>query len=543
MLHTKKIEKIFLCIVFLVVQISCKKWMDINHDPNQATESNTTPDEVLPNALLDAVNFESTFLQFLNNWMGYWSPYADDPYINPEELSYNITNNFNSGYFTNSYINSSHFQYIDEKAAASNQGFYQGIAKIMKARNFAMLVDLYNNIPYQDAIQATDGYNNLGYLFPKYEDGKFIYEDILKQIDIGINLIKNTSIDKNIRITTTDIVFKGNKTKWIKFANTLKLRLLIHQAGRTDRSNYIQTEISKIVAEGTGFLDSQLDAAINPGFTSEFKQDNQYYAFYGFSYGFPTTLARANVFAMNILKENADPRLELFYKPIENIPGTEEPFSQPPPNNFRGNEYGLLVDPSIYPYQGAGYVSGIGGIIVPGPATGASTGIIKGYNMDYWLMTSVESLFLQAEAVQYGWINGDPKVAYMEAIKESFRWLNAGGNNADISLSDNVFLNWYNQQDVADNPNVSWDDAPEKHKLLLYQKYIALNGIQPLETWTDYRRNGNYPAIPLSADAGRTANTIPLRLLYPKSEYDLNTKNVSAEGTINQFTSKIWWMP
>lgn len=211
------------------------------------------------------------------------------------------------------------------------------------------------------------------------------------------------------------------------------------------------------------------------------------------------------------------------------------------PNNFRGNEYGLPIDPGVYPYQGANYVSAIGGISSAGSITTSSTGIIKGYDMDAWILTSVESLFLQAEGIQRGWLQGDARQAYLSAIMESFRWLNVGGDNTNPQLSDTVFNQWYASQ--SQNINVNWDIASDKYKLLMYQKYIALNGTEPLETWTDYRRNGSYPNIPLSAYPGRTSTALPIRLLYPALEYANNTANVQAQGTINQFTSKIWWMP
>ena len=161
--------------------------------------------------------------------------------------------------------------------------------------------------------------------------------------------------------------------------------------------------------------------------------------------------------------------------------------------------------------------------------------------MSDWVMTSVESFFLQAEAIQRGWLPGDPEQAYLAAVKESFRWLNAGGNSTMPALSDAVFDTWYASESA--NTNVSWAAAPDKYKLLMYQKYMAFNGIEPLETWTDYRRNGRYPDLPASADPARVGNTIPNRLEYDANEYLVNAEHVNAQGKIDVFTGKIWWMP
>ncbi len=162
---------------------------------------------------------------------------------------------------------------------------------------------------------------------------------------------------------------------------------------------------------------------------------------------------------------------------------------------------------------------------------------------EFQLKDALLSLFLQAEAVQRGWLPGDPKEAYLAAVKESFRWLNVGRSRQNPALSDAVFEAWYEAQDQAGNPNVSWDDAPDPYKLLMFQKHLAMNTIAPLEAWTDYRRNGAYPVIPLSADPGRTSPVLPVRLPYPLADYFYNAENVREQGEINIFTDKIWWMP
>jgi len=151
-------------------------------------------------------------------------------------------------------------------------------------------------------------------------------------------------------------------------------------------------------------------------------------------------------------------------------------------------------------------------------------------------------LFLQAEAIQRGFLAGNAEAAYVAAVRESFRWLNVGGSAA-ASLA--AFNTWYTDADANNVKAVSYPDATDKLKLLAYQKHLALNGINHLEAWTDYRRNGNFPAIPLSVNPGRTSATLPYRLLYPQRELDLNTANVPQLGRKagDQFTGKIFWMP
>ena len=77
----------------------------------------------------------------------------------------------------------------------------------------------------------------------------------------------------------------------------------------------------------------------------------------------------------------------------------------------------------------------------------------------------------------------------------------------------------------------------------MLQKWAAMNTIDPLESWSDWRRLGIPSDLPVSIYPGSTAIHIPYRLLYPSSEYSYNTDNVNAQGTIDAMSSKIFWMP
>lgn len=534
----KRLNKIIIAGSLLVATVGTgceKRWFDVNKDPNNAVESNITPDLVAPYAMLNSANRTATGYGFLGNWLGFWCPaanYAPDV----EQQSYNITTNFASGIFTGLLDNAYDYQFMEKTATASNQTFYRGIAKIMKAYNYAQLVDVYDKVPYFEALQG------LANIRPKYDDGQTVYEDIMKQIDTAIVNIKGATVSDNLNISNADIMFHGDQTMWVKFANTLKLRLLMHQVNRTDRAAYITAEIAKITAEGSGFLGSGQDASMNPGFTQD--KPNAFYASFGFTtVGNPATdFWRANITVMNFLKNANDPRLGAFYKPIVNtLPGgAPEPFSQPTPSNYRGNKYGLSINNVTYPYQTANYVSQVGGISAAAPYSASAVGLIKGYNQPIWLMTSVESLFLQAEAIERGLLPGDKETAYKNAVLESFKWLNVGGSAAAATTAFNTFY-----ADQSTNVLVNYAASTNKLNTIMYQKFLAMNGTNFLEAWTDYRRYGGYPVIELSVNPGRTSPILPNRLLFPQSEINLNTANVPTQGrnSGDQFTGKIWWQP
>ncbi|MFC3562812.1 SusD/RagB family nutrient-binding outer membrane lipoprotein [Pedobacter jamesrossensis] len=526
---------ILLCL--LTLYSGCKKdWLEVNYNPRDLTDTNARPYLLLAPLLEYTADFSPDF-DFLSMWMGYWA----SPTL---PAAINITTYNNIPYTS---MPSKNLPFLEEKAQSLGMDFYLGIAKTLRALYWSRIVDKINDVPYTEAFKAD-------ILKPKYEDGKSIYEDLMKQLTLASSLISSADISKNEKLSEADIMFHGDRIKWLQFINTVKLRLLIHQANRADRADYIAKEIQVIKTQGSGFLPMGTDAAVNPGWSTTVKVSTYFGLYsnnnsYGGSRGDifsgvnSVDFAHANEYALNLLKNNSDPRIGGFYSQIEKpFPaGGAQPFAQPGPNSFRGSRLGLAINTFQYPYQTKQYLSAVGGSANNGVVSPSAVGIIKGNNMSAWVITSVENAFLQSEAVWRGWIPGDAEQSYKIAVKESFRWLNMGGNTNIPALSDAIFDQWYNAQ--QNNPQVSWSAAPDKYKLVMFQKYIALNGIDPVETWIDYRRNGRFPDLPVSVDPARVGNTVPFRLAYTSDEIITNSANLQALGPIDMFTGRIWWMP
>ena len=140
----------------------------------------------------------------------------------------------------------------------------KGPSKVMKAYIFQQLVDLYGNIPFSDALKGA------GSLAPAFDEQKTIYENLILLLDEGIKDLKENAFDATT--SSADIVFKGGTagtTNWVRFANSLKLRILIRQSKVSGRDNYIITEINKAAATTEGFLAIGQDVGSNPGYTRQ----------------------------------------------------------------------------------------------------------------------------------------------------------------------------------------------------------------------------------------------------------------------------------
>ena len=117
---------------------------------------------------------------------------------------------------------------------------------------------------------------------------------------------------------------------------------------------------------------------------------------------------------------------------------------------------------------------------------------------------------------------------YQQAIVASFTY--AGVPNPVTAAKT------YTSQD---NANTNWTVATDKIKLIITQKWAALNTTSILPVYNDYRRTG-FPKVPISIYPGHLPN-VPLRLIYPQSEYNLNAANVGTQGSINPQTDKVFW--
>lgn len=492
-------KKLFIIILSAAaVFAGCKKgYLDVNQDPNRVTDDNITPELIFPQAAhATGARSASGNFQFIQNWMGYWAASGDFA-IQQDETSYNIDFSFADALWQNQYNTLFDLNRVKAKAQPRGDSLLAGASMVLSAKLFQDLVDLYGNIPYSQAFQ------NDKYTQPVYDNAADVYASLQQSLDSAILYLGQSA---RASFTSADIVNNGNTTLWIKFANTLKLRMLIRQSQVAGFNP--AAEIAKIIAKG-GVLHADESIDVNPGYVNSANKQSPFYANFGLT---PTgaeasTATRANDYFVNLLNTTADPRLSRFFK----TPAAG--------GAITGTTYGLA----------AGNPSGA-------QSSTMGPGLANSATQNQWILTSFESMFLEAEAIARGWMPGDAKTAYEAAVRESFAWL--GVPNATAAA--NTYLA---NQAIAD-----WDNAGgtalSKARFITYQKYIALAGVNPLEAWSDLRRLNMIPNTGyISVNPARLSNTLPVRVLYPQSEYTTNSTNVNAQGKQDQFTSKLFWQP
>ncbi len=482
---------------------ACKdSFFDINKNPNLPTEEAITPDLLMTSVITNVVKRSTSSYRFSAHWMGYWARGSSFGISVPLE-NYNIDAAFEATQWSGITPDAGWYDILmdnhvmEQKATVSGEQFYVGVAKALKTVGFMYLVDMYNNVPYSEAFNLAKN------ITPKYDKGEDIYKDLLIQLDEARKIFANSNLSVSDQAVAADLVFKGDLKKWRKFVNTQTLKLLIHQSEKVTNPS---AEIAKIVADGSGFLDEGETAWVNPGYSNDKYKLNPMYIAYvrdenntlvdGFN--------RANNFVLDKYKQNDDLRYQqIFLKAITPVGGElwrGKNFGQ---NNVQGESS-----------SGESIVMGLG--LVPSPDAPA------------WLFTSVESLFLQAEAVQRGWLSGNAESIYERAVEESFVFLKVPDAQTEVA--------GYLQKNIA-----SWANNSNKLELIVNQKYLALPGINNFEAWVDYRRLGYPSDVPLSLNSSLNGRKIPLRLQYPQNEFNYNAANVAAEGDIDPQKDKIWW--
>jgi hypothetical protein len=486
-------KKYFLILAaFFAAGISgCKKdYLSLETNPN--TPSATTPQLTLAAALNATAANISTQYSYYGVWAGYWTTsgnYVPNSTVN----QYQFTPTSFQGDWTSWYANLTNFNALQVLASKDPAlANYQAIAMIMKAYGFEVLVDNYNDVPYSQAFQPST------IVFPVYDKGIDIYHDLGKQLDAAIALIGKSG-------TATipgadDIVYGGKMAAWAAFANTLKLKLAIRVSTKTPSDPLVADLASTASA---GYIDGATnpEAIVNPGYSNQSGKQNPFYATYGYDATgnpvFGQVYYRANAFCVNMLNNFNDPRVNQLYLPV------------PSTGVVRGNVFG---DPNV---KSNSFTSAIG------------LGLEASASQGEPIFSAAESLFLQAEAANNGFITGDAQTLYQAGITASF---------TDLGLTAAQAATYYGQ---AIN-NVGWTSSPNKEQAIITQKWISLNGFFNFEGYNEYRRTG-YPALPSSIDPAAISQTLPTRIPYPQSELNTNAGNLSKEGAINYFSSKIFW--
>jgi hypothetical protein len=416
---------------------------------------------------------------------------------------------------------------------------YVGIAQIIKAYLFSVLVDVWGDVPFSEA--------NLGAKnrAPKFDSGASIYPQLFTLLNEGI---ANLEKDSNRSPGNDDIIYKGNLTKWKKFARTLKLKM------------YNQTRLVQNVSNDVNSLLSNPDLLINaldddfefpygtnvspstrnPGYAQEYSPGGAYYYINPFFY---EILKGQNTFFPvegNIYQGIQDPRLPYyFYNQLAPGQTAENPTAYKNGNFVSIYMFSFNIDPNegfdqsssqtiagLYPLGGR-YDNGAGGIV---NFNGAG-------DTPQRILTYFGRLYIQAELALTGVTSQNARDLFKMAMEASFSKVNQVAGKASAPSLGNEAI-----RDYIDAVLARYDQADNEGKLqhIITQKWIASYGYG-IDSYNDYRRTG-YPLLHdgNTDNLNVTQRTRAYPVSFPWKTDDLEI-NPNSPNQKNITTFKVFW--
>lgn len=534
-----QIKRMFaLSLVLLVAMTGCKKFVDVNVDQNNNTS--TRSDFVMSGAMGTTFrNQVSTNVTIVpGTWTGIYA-HSTSFTGGGNEKTYDFTTaDFNA--FSPLFDNLGDYQYVINNADKDGFGFYKDPANVMQCYVYQQLVDLYGDVPYTQALKG------LANITPAYTKQQEIYEDLVVRLDSAMDRMTRTTWPTSSDFTVQDIYFGLNKTRWLQFANTLKLRILMRQSFMGGaRDTYIQSKATSRLTNG--FIDQNV--LVSPGYLAITGKLNPFYENFGYTVINNVTggynYRKMNAVLINFLKNSGGSADTFRLQSLAYPAGSTFATTTSALTSITGAPAATVASYVGVPLGvGSGFStassSPIGPFVIQVPL-GTRAGM---------MMLLAEAKFLQAEYTQrYGVTFGgaSAQTLFEQGIRDHFRTIaspSTAGNTANAG--DAFALRYYNRPANF----VNYTASPNKIRAILLQKWIAFTHVNGLEQWSDYRKantttlgpalaftTAGIPSSPYTTAS--TTNPEPVRYLYPQGEFDNNGNNVP-QG-INRFTSKIFW--
>ncbi len=256
----RKIKKIHILITFIILFVlinSCNDMDKLNINPNGVDPDNAELNLLMP-TIITGVGQNVVKLGF-GEIAGVMQHTQKDGWMGGHN-SYEWTNSSHDwgGYY-------GILRNVDEfhrKALKDKYEFHQGVALVMKAYVFGLIADLWGDAPYFDALKADAGEE---YFKPVFDSQKDIYLAILNDLKVANNFLsKDKETYENIS-ATQDVLYKGDVTKWRKFANSLALRYYMRLAAK--EPEIAKQGIKEIVTQPNNFpLITQFSDDANIGY-------------------------------------------------------------------------------------------------------------------------------------------------------------------------------------------------------------------------------------------------------------------------------------
>jgi hypothetical protein len=440
-------------------------------------------------------------------------------------MNYSFYDGWNSEAFNSIYTNL--LGPIKNKLAATGVQTklpdFWAIALIIEVEAIDRVTDKFGPVPYSKV--------GTSLISIPYDSQQSIYQQMFAQLDTATgNLNKYiTANPGKTPFANSDVVYGGDYTKWLKFANSLRLRLAMHIV-KIDAAT-AQAQAEKAMSAPGGLLSATSDVAAIATPQNDYNQITASY-----------TDNCVNASIQSYMTGYNDPRLPVYFLPAATV--ANEIQSGTVPAQYAGQYIGIRLGAAV---GAKPFYSGFSVYNVNTTFTITTKETI---------MTAAEVYFLKAEAALRGWTGaGDAQTNYESGIQASMQQYGVAAGNyiTDGSSTPAAYTDPNNSAyntPALSNITVKWDPAATnevKLERIITQKWLAMFP-EGQEAWTEFRRTGYPKLFPVvSNESGGTISTqIQVRrLAYPLSEYSSNgpavQQGIKFLGGPDNGGTRLWW--
>ena len=384
------------------------------------------------------------------------------------------------------------------------------VGEIVKVTAIHKTTDMYGPLPYL----------KFGLTNPvPYDSQEAIYKSFFKELNHAIDILtKFDQANPNSKaLEKFDLIFGSNIPNWIRFANSLKLRLAIRLSAVYPEA---QKEAEAAVTHSYGVIETNdNNPAMQSNSTLSFTYHNPINSISSAD-GYEEDVMGASMDAY--LNGFGDPRISVFFQLSSN-------------DNYRGLRNGHK-----------------NGDIFKGDLGLSKPNILQG--TPYVWMTAAEVYFLRAEGALKTWnMKGTAKSLYHSGIRASFEQHGVKGVETYLA-STKVPAKYpgFKSSPSAPAPSdvtIVWDENDKEKQLeqIITQKWIAMYPLGQ-EAWSEFRRTG-YPKIyeiVNNESGGVISSSVQIRRVpFPYSEYQGNKEEVEKAvkllGGPDTGATRLWW--
>ncbi|HWW38951.1 SusD/RagB family nutrient-binding outer membrane lipoprotein [Pedobacter sp.] len=533
----KLIINIGIFLVAATTLVSCKKEVgDKYYDPEKAL---TASPAGLFTGMLNNDRIASKYWNVRTFLCQMPGVYAQTSYFSNGNTAYQQSDSYSQNYWDDFYSTGGNgsacmaqyraMEVSYNKLSTADKNTQQIImqaAKVVLIEQAAKMVDLWGDIPYSEAGSLETGSMIKN---PKFDDQKALYASFINDLTTAAAFFKANPTNKDF--SKADILLKGNVDLWARYANSLKLRLLM-RTSKVDETNARTAVLAMLnnpatypLADGgnTGsYSPAASDILLQPltNSTSDLSAAFTEGSWYATDYMLNTVMLKAN-----------DPRIPVIYDKYGRTV------------KISGKD--VFVPNKDYKAMPITFTSSEQETNYPDYSVLDSATFLFNQKLPGIVITASEVNLLKAEAYERWGSTSDAKTAYDNALKQSVAFyyylnnLNQGGGYVNLPAPETSLVDaWVNSSTATYTGS-----SQEKLTKIYTQKWAHLGVLQSMEAWSEYRRTG-IPALTFPSNGKLSGyETPPTRLIYPAKEKTLNAANYQAVQAKDTRKTKIFWQP